>query len=82
MTEQTSKLHKGIRYFATRADAVEHAQAHGFPTGRIIEYRRGWTIQLRVSGPYVGTDTELLGVPHVTTSTQDCSISSTFLPTD
>jgi hypothetical protein len=41
------------RYFPTFAAARAHAIACGYPTDRIIEYGRGWAIQLRVSGPYV-----------------------------
>lgn len=46
--------HKKIFYFETHADAKEYALTHGFPIDRIIPYQRGWAIQLRKSGPYVG----------------------------
>ena len=48
------RTHKGVFYFASRKDAQRHAETHGWPTDRIIEYGRGHAIQLRVSGPYVG----------------------------
>ncbi len=46
--------HKGVFYFATFQVARQYALDNGFPTNRIIAYTRGWAIQLRVSGPYVG----------------------------
>lgn len=48
------KLHKGIFYFPTWREAHDYATRHGHPTDRIIYYARGWAIQLRISGPYVG----------------------------
>lgn len=53
-----NKLHNGVRYFPTYTAAREYAQTFGFPTDRIIYYGRGWAIQLRISGPYVGDDTD------------------------
>ena len=69
------KVHKGMFYWPTRADAERHALANGWPTHRLVEYDRGWAIQLYSSGPYVGPATvhadirpeppplTLLGVP-------------------
>jgi hypothetical protein len=37
-------------------EAADYANAHGHT--RIIEYVRGWAVQIRISGPYVGTDEE------------------------
>jgi hypothetical protein len=48
--------HKGIYYFERYETARAYALRGGFPTNRIIYYTRGWAIQLRVSGPYVGED--------------------------
>jgi len=50
------KTSKGIFYFPTFQAARKHAQDNGHPTNRIIEYQKGWAIQLRVSGPYVGLE--------------------------
>ena len=52
-----ANVHKGIYYFATYETARTYAQLCGYPTNRIIEYQRGWAIQLRVSGDYVGPNT-------------------------
>ncbi len=52
--KQTRTAHKGIFYFATRPDALTYANQHQHPTSRIIAYERGYAIQLRKSGPYVG----------------------------
>lgn len=46
--------YRGVYYFPTRADAFAYAVAQGAPTDRIIEYGRGFAIQLRASGPYLG----------------------------
>lgn len=48
------KMYKGIYYFETWQAARDYAIVYRHPTDRIIEYERGWAIQLRVSGPYVG----------------------------
>lgn len=48
-------IHKSVYYFKTCQDAHTYAERHGHPTTRIIHYGRGWAIQLRVSGPYVGS---------------------------
>ena len=45
---------KGIYYFPTFSAARAYAVGHNHPTDRIIAYKLGWAIQLRVSGPYVG----------------------------
>ena len=50
------KVKKGIFYFPTWKEAWKHASANGYPTDRIIEYKIGWAIQLRVSGAYVGLE--------------------------
>ena len=51
------KTIKGTYYFPTFKAAIAYAQEHNHPTNRVIEYRRGWAIQLCVSGPYVGVNT-------------------------
>ncbi len=49
------KTHNGIFYFPSRFDANEYAIEHGRgAVYRLVEYRRGWAIQLRRGGPYVG----------------------------
>ena len=48
------KTYKDIFYFPTFDTARQYANRFGYPTDRIIAYTRGWAIQLRVSGPYVG----------------------------
>lgn len=48
------KTYKGNYYFPTFQDARSYAEKHNFPTTRIIEYGRGWAIQLRIGGAYVG----------------------------
>lgn len=50
--------YRGTYYFADYSDAQKYAKDNNFPTNRIISYERGWAIQLRVSGPYVGPDTK------------------------
>lgn len=55
------KTHKGIFYFPSFEAARAWSAARGFHTDRIINYTRGWAIQLRISGPYVGPETIL---PH------------------
>lgn len=47
---------KGIYYFETYKLARDYALANSFPTDRIIYYELGWAIQLKVSGPYVGSN--------------------------
>lgn len=49
---------KGIYYFPSYELARKFALANSFPTDRIISYKLGWAIQLKVSGPYVGPDTK------------------------
>ena len=46
--------HRGVFYFATRADATAHAIAHGFPLGGVKDYTLGWTCQAGPSGNYAG----------------------------
>ena len=50
------KTHKGATYFPSFPIARDYAEEHGLPANRIIEYGRGWAIQLRVSGPYYNAD--------------------------
>jgi hypothetical protein len=50
------KTHNNIYYFPTYKDAKEYAITNRHPTDRIIAYELGYAIQLRVSGPYVGSD--------------------------
>ena len=58
------QTHRGIYYFPTYQAARSYALAHNHPISRIIEYRRGWAIQLRVSGPYVGPNEPTIAVAH------------------
>jgi hypothetical protein len=51
------RTHKGIYYFPNYRVALDYAESHGHPTDRIIRYDIGWTIQIRISGPYVGPNT-------------------------
>ena len=48
------KEFRNVYYFESFNDAISYALKHDYPTDRIIHYDRGWAIQLRVSGPYVG----------------------------
>jgi len=52
-------IHKGIYYWRLYTDAYQYALDHGYPTNLIRSFGRGWAIQLRVSGPYVGPLTPL-----------------------
>jgi hypothetical protein len=52
------KVYKGIFYFDKYIDALKYAEKHGYPTNRIIHYKRGDAIQLKISGPYVGPETK------------------------
>jgi hypothetical protein len=52
--QPTRITHKNIWYFPTFAAARSHATIHRLPTDRIIYYGRGWAIQYRAGGPYVG----------------------------
>lgn len=52
----TRITHKGVYYFDSHNYAETWARTGGFPTNRIIEYKRGYAIQLHVSGPYAGPD--------------------------
>lgn len=50
-----TRTHKGIFYFPTHRSAHAYAAEHDAPaSNRIIQYGRGYAIQLHVSGPYVG----------------------------
>lgn len=46
------KEYKGIAYFENRKDAESHMKKFA-PKGRIVEYERGYAIQVRTSGPYL-----------------------------
>lgn len=48
------RVHRNTFYFPSSAEARAYAVANNWPTNRIIEYTRGWAIQIKVSGPYVG----------------------------
>ena len=50
------KTYKGIFYFPSRESAESYARKNGFPLNRIIAYGRGYAIQTKVSGPYVGPE--------------------------
>jgi hypothetical protein len=52
------KLRKGVYYFESFQAARSHAESNGLPTDRIIPYQIGWAIQLKVSGPYAGIESE------------------------
>lgn len=45
------KIHKGTAYFPSYA-AAHTVMRHRVPTGRIVEYDRGYAIQYWISGPY------------------------------
>lgn len=49
-----AKLHKGHWYWPDYETARGFAVAHDLPTARIISYTKGWAIQMRESGPYIG----------------------------
>ncbi len=55
----TKYTRKGIFYFPTYDEARTYAWKHDYPTDRIIQYDIGWAIQLRRSGPYVGTTDQM-----------------------
>lgn len=48
------KCSKGIYYFPDYVLARQYAFDHNYPATRIRSYLKGWAIQLRISGPYVG----------------------------
>ena len=48
------RVSKGICYWLTYDAAREAAQLALWPWDRIIAYRLGWAVQLRISGPYMG----------------------------
>jgi len=55
--ENEMTAYKGVYYFPTRQLATAYAMANDWPVDRLIEYDRGWAVQLRISGPYVGPNT-------------------------
>ena len=61
VTRKKRATYKGTYYFDDYNDAKKYAIANKFPTNRIIDYERGWAIQLKVSGGYVGPDTGKTG---------------------
>lgn len=44
--------YKGIAYFKNRKDAENHKRKYA-ASGRIVEYIKGYAIQVRISGPYL-----------------------------
>ena len=52
LDEDKVKEYKGIAYFENRKDAESHMKKFA-PKGRIVEYERGYAIQVRTSGPYL-----------------------------
>ncbi|HKX10779.1 MAG TPA: hypothetical protein VJN67_21455, partial [Stellaceae bacterium] len=52
-----TKVRKGIYYFDYYQSARAYAEAHGLPTDRIIQYKRGWAVQLEKGGDYAGPRT-------------------------
>jgi len=52
------KVYRGDYYFQTFAAARAWAQENGWtdPAVRIRAYRRGWAVQMCISGPYAGPD--------------------------
>jgi hypothetical protein len=45
-----ARTHRGVTYFATFAEARNVRDT--LPGSRIVEYGRGFAVQLRISGPY------------------------------
>jgi hypothetical protein len=62
------KLSKGIWYWKTREDAEFWAESSGYPMDRILEYSKGFAIQLYRNGPYVGPATTLQDIEEKSTS--------------
>jgi hypothetical protein len=52
--ENQMNTYRGVYYFPTFEAARDYAIANNWPVARIISYQRGWAIQIRISGPYVG----------------------------
>ena len=50
--DEKVKEYKGVAYFKDRKDAEAHMKKFA-PKGRIVEYERGYAIQVRTSGPYL-----------------------------
>jgi hypothetical protein len=57
------KVHKGVYYFDSFESARKYATDNSLPSDRIKNYGRGWAIQQRVSGPYVGPQTAATAAP-------------------
>jgi hypothetical protein len=49
------KEYKGNAYFKQRKDAEDHMKRFA-PAGRIVEYDRGYAVQVRISGPYLNKE--------------------------
>jgi hypothetical protein len=49
------KVYRGDYYWKSFSDARAWRDAN-MPGGRIVNYSRGWAVQLHVSGPYAGPD--------------------------
>ena len=49
---------RNVYYFPSFGEALAYATQNNWPSDRIIHYTRGWAIQLKVSGPYVGPTSE------------------------
>ena len=70
LDEAKVKEYKGIAYFENRKDAESHMKKFA-PKGRIVEYERGYAIQVRTSGPYlnksgkIDEEVEKIAVGHV-----------------
>lgn len=52
--QSSMRVYRGVYYFPSYETARAYAASVGAPTDRIIWYTRGWAIQWRISGPYVG----------------------------
>jgi hypothetical protein len=50
--DEKVKEYKGIAYFKDRKDAEAHMKKYA-PKGRIVEYERGYAVQVRIMGPYL-----------------------------
>ena len=48
--------HKGVRYFADCREALDFRDRYGVDGARVVRYQRGWAVQVRISGPYLGPD--------------------------
>lgn len=53
------RKHKGVYYFDKRETAESALKALEWPNGRIVEYERGFAVQVHKSGPYLPEVIEL-----------------------